>query len=237
MTIYYQESRIQSINFAVSEYALKNFDISFPPDTLKIINSDSELELNNIIEEISKYPESIKNIIINAESPIFNDISFSVDSNKLEVNSESVHQEPMSGISLGNSAMLDSLTDNKFVILPGRKTSNIKSNLNQNHECIDAIAANGLMSSPNVMSKYSVGKIILAISNNKNLKDLNIYIIHSALKVKLLQGQGLSTNNIPRYAVGRGEILSVFYRYLAIIFFPYMTVYDSINNINYKYDI
>ena len=237
MTIYYQESRIQSINFAVSEYALKNFDISFPPDTLKIINSDSELELNNIIEEISKYPESIKNIIINAESPIFNDISFSVDSNKLEVNSESVHQEPMSGISLGNSAMLDSLTDNKFVILPGRKTSNIKSNLNQNHECIDAIAANGLMSSPNVMSKYSVGRIILAISNNKNLKDLNIYIIHSALKVKLLQGQGLSTNNIPRYAVGRGEILSVFYRYLAIIFFPYMTVYDSINNINYKYDI
>jgi len=237
MTIYYQESRIQSINFAVSEYALKNFDISFAPDTLKIINSDSELELNNIIEEISKYPESIKNIIINAESPIFNDISFSVDSNKLEVNSESVHQEPMSGISLGNSAMLDSLTDNKFVILPGRKTSNIKSNLNQNHECIDAIAANGLMSSPNVMSKYSVGKIILAISNNKNLKDLNIYIIHSALKVKLLQGQGLSTNNIPRYAVGRGEILSVFYRYLAIIFFPYMAVYDSINNINYKYDI
>jgi hypothetical protein len=237
MTIYYQESRIQSINFAVSEYALKNFDISFPPDTLKIINSDSELELNNIIEEISKYPESIKNIIINAESPIFNDISFSVDSNKLEVNSESVHQEPMSGISLGNSAMLDSLTDNKFVILPGRKTSNIKSNLNQNHECIDAIAANGLMSSPNVMSKYSVGKIILAISNNKNLKDLNIYIIHSALKVKLLQGQGLSTNNIPRYAVGRGEILSVFYRYLAIIFFPYMTVYDSINNTNYRYDI
>lgn len=229
MTIYYQESRITSITFAKSERDLSTLNIP-SESTFYISDTDS-------ISDIQHLTSEIKNIIINAESEIFNDIHFGFDDTKTEVNSESLHQDPMSGISLGNSVMLDSLTDNKFVILPGRKTSNIKSNLNQNHECIDAIASNGLMSSPKIMSNYSVGKLILAISDNKNLKDLNIYIIHSALKVNLLQGQGLTQYNIPRYAVGRGEILSVFYRYLALIFFPYMAVYDSINNINYKYDI
>lgn len=229
MTIYYQESRITSITFAKSERDLSTLNIP-SESTFYISDADS-------ISDIQHLTSEIKNIIINAESEIFNDIHFGFDDTKTEVNSESLHQDPMSGISLGNSVMLDSLTDNKFVILPGRKTSNIKSNLNQNHECIDAIASNGLMSSPKIMSNYSVGKLILAISDNKLLKDLNIYIIHSALKVNLLQGQGLTQYNIPRYAVGRGEILSVFYRYLALIFFPYMAVYDSINNINYKYDI
>lgn len=229
MTIYYQESRISSITFAKSERDLSALNIP-SESTFYISDTDS-------ISDIQHLTSEIKNIIINAESEIFNDIHFGFDDTKTEVNSESLHQDPMSGISLGNSVMLDSLTDNKFVILPGRKTSNIKSNLNQNHECIDAIASNGLMSSPKIMSNYSVGKLILAISDNKLLKDLNIYIIHSALKVNLLQGQGLTQYNIPRYAVGRGEILSVFYRYLALIFFPYMAVYDSINNINYKYDI
>ena len=229
MTIYYQESRITSITFAKSERDLSTLNIP-SESTFYISDTDS-------ISDISHLTSEIKNIVINAESEIFNDIHFGFDDTKTEVNSESLHQDPMSGISLGNSVMLDSLTDNKFVILPGRKTSNIKSNLNQNHECIDAIASNGLMSSPKIMSNYSVGKLILAISDNKLLKDLNIYIIHSALKVNLLQGQGLTQYNIPRYAVGRGEILSVFYRYLALIFFPYMAVYDSINNINYKYDI
>ena len=69
------------------------------------------------------------------------------------------------------------------------------------------------------------------------MKDLNIYIIHSALKVKLLNYSGISSINIPCYAVGRGEILAVFYRYLAITFFPYMAVYDSNESVDYKYDI
>lgn len=198
--------------------------------------ADDEL-INNILPSISSL-ENIKTIIINAESPIFHDIEFSIDSDKVEINSKSVHQEPLSGISLGNSVMLDSLADQHFAILPGRQSSNIKSNLNQNHECIDAIAANGLMSSPKIMSEYSIGKIINEISKNKKLKDLNIYIIHSALKSKLLSYPGISKDyNIPCYAVGRGEILSVFFRYLAITFFPYMTVYDSVKNADYKYDI
>lgn len=193
---------------------------------------------DNILTDISHLPPSPEfTILINAESPVFSDIEFSFDATKVEVNSNTLHQEPLSGISLGNSAMLDSLMDQHFVILPGRKSSNIKSNLNQNHECIDAIAANGLMNSPKIMSEYSVGRLIQAISNNYNLKNIKFKIVHSALKVYNLHYSGISTINLPCYAVGKGEILSVFFRYIALTFFPYMTVYDAVNNIDYKYDI
>ena len=208
-------------------------------DIKKQINIQADIELQKIIDNILNLQnaESLKTIIINAESPIFHDIEFSIDSNKVEINSQSVHQEPLSGISLGNSVMLDSLMEQHFVILPGRKSSNIKSNLNQNHGCIDAIAINGLMNSPKIMSEYSVGKLINAISKNKKLKDLDIYIIHSALKVNIITYHGLSDVNIPCYAIGKGEILSVFFRYLALTFFPYMTICDSSESVDYKYDI
>ena len=241
MTIYYQESRISSIAFAKTENdlnELKNF--SNKSEIFKIGLENENENLNDILTSISNLDSNIKTFVINAESPIFNDIEFSIDSNKVEINSESVHQDPLSGISLGNSVMLDSLMDQHFVILPGRQSSNIKicgQNVNQNHECIDAIAKNGLMNSPKIMSEYSVGKLIEAIAKNKKLKDLNIYIVHSALKVKLLNYSGISSINIPCYAVGRGEILSVFYRYLAITFFPYMAVYHSNESVDYKYDI
>jgi hypothetical protein len=258
MTIYYQESRISSIAFAKTENdlnGLKNFsnkaeifkiDPKFENSLQNEKSQDGnftdavQITLNDILNSISNLDSNIKTFVINAESPIFNDIVFSIDSNKVEINSESIHQDPLSGISLGNSVMLDSLMDQHFVILPGRQSSNIKicgQNVNQNHECIDAIAKNGLMNSPKIMSEYSVGKLIEAIAKNKKLKNLNIYIIHSALKVKLLNYSGISSINIPCYAVGRGEILSVFYRYLAITFFPYMAVYDSNESVDYKYDI
>jgi len=202
------------------------------------LNSSIKQIFDNILTDISHLPPSPEfTILINAESPVFSDIEFSFDATKVEVNSNTLHQEPLSGISLGNSAMLDSLMDQHFVILPGRKSSNIKSNLNQNHECIDAIAANGLMNSPKIMSEYSVGRLIQAISNNYNLKNIKFKIVHSALKVYNLHYSGISTINLPCYAVGKGEILSVFFRYIALTFFPYMTVYDAVNNIDYKYDI
>ena len=201
------------------------------------IYSQADEIFSHKIKELENLNENVKTIIINAESPMFHDIEFSIPQDKVEINSESLRQDPLSGISLGNSVMLDSLMDQHFVILPGRKSSNIKSNLNQNHECIDALAANGLMNSPKIMSEYSVGKLIDAISKNQNLNSLNIYIIHSALKVKLLNYNGISTINIPCYAVGKGEILSVFFRYLALTFFPYLAVYDATENVDYKYDI
>ena len=64
---------------------------------------------------------------------------------------------------------------------------------------------------------------------------LDIWIVHPALKVNKLEGVGVKYNT-PRYAVGEGEILSVFFRYIALIFFPYMSIYAE-DDIDHKYDI
>ena len=104
---------------------------------------------------------------------------------------------------------------------------------NQNHEVIDAIASNGLLYSPEVMSKYSIGKILINISR---LNDFSIYIIHPSLKVDILDGIYPSSYNIPRYSVGEGEILSVFFRYISLLFYGYMSVYDNVD-LERNYDI
>jgi len=230
MTIYYyQPPKISSITF-VKDYSI----IDVGDDLTYKITKDKNI--NDVLIDL-KNMTNIKNIIIDAESQIFSDIEFKIDNTKIEVNSETLKQDVMSGVSLGNSVMLDAIADQKFVILPGRKTGGIKNNLNQNHDCIDAIASNGLFSSPKVMIEYSIGKILNEISNNHNLKELCLYIIHSALKVDKLSSNGINTYNIPRYAVGRGEILSVFFRYIALLFFPYLSVWNSLNDDNIKYDI
>lgn len=227
MSIYYYiPQKITNLIF-VKDYS----KIDCHDDYYYIDKNKTLSEVLNSLEHITNH-----NIIIDAESDIFKDIEFKIDESKAMLPSEGLKQDVMSGISLGNSVMLDAIADQKFVILPGRKTSGIRNNLNQNHECIDAIATNGLLSSPKVMSEYSIGKILNAISRSK-LTGITMYIIHSALKVDVLSGSGISKYNVPAYIVGKGEILSVFFRYIAILFFPYLTVIDNDNDDNIKYDV
>ena len=228
MTIYYEVSRVNALTFIKSQSELNN--------DIKYINLTASTELNDILNQIKNISDSTVNFLIDAESPIFNDIEFSINNEKVKTNSESLKQDVMSGISLGSSTLLDAIAEDKFVIMPGRKTANLKNNLNQNHECIDAIANNGLMGSPKSMINYNLGKILLEISNNKKIENMTFNIIHSSLKVNKLTSGGISLYNIPRYSVGDGEILSVFFRYIALLFFPYMVVYNT-NDIDYKYDI
>jgi len=228
MTIYYEVSRVNSLTFVKNKSELNN-DLSY-------FDLTTATDLNDILNQIKNISDSTINFLFDAESSIFKDIVFAVNDDKVKTNSESLKQDVMSGISLGSSSLLDAIYDDKFVIMPGRKTANLKNNLNQNHECIDAIANNGLMGSPKSMINYSLGKILLEISNNKKIENMTFNIIHSSLKVNKLTGSGISSYNIPRYSVGDGEILSVFFRYIALLFFPYMVVYNT-NDIDYKYDI
>ena len=182
--------------------------------------------------EIGENPEI--DVIINAENPIFSDIVFSIDKSKVKLNSQNIKQNIMSGATLGSSNMLDAINEQKFAVVLGRKTANLRNLQNQNHDCIDALVSNGLMGSPKIMSEYSVGKLLIRLS--KLNQKMNFYIVHSALKVNSLSGYGISTYNVPRYSVGDGEILSVFFRYIAILFFPYLSITNS-NDIDYKYDL
>ena len=226
MTTYYEISKCKYLSFnkSIETIKLKNPDAK----TIKIendFNIDSLTELN----ENETY-----NFIIDATANIFNDIVFKYDENKEKLDSSSIKQDVLSGCSLGSSNILDAIQLKEFAINPGRKTSGIQSlHPNQNHEVIDAIASNGLLYSPEVMSKYSIGKILINISR---LNDFSIYIIHPSLKVDILDGIYPSSYNIPRYSVGEGEILSVFFRYISLLFYGYMSVYDNVD-LERNYDI
>ena len=199
----------------------------------KIISS----KLNEVINEIrnlkNNKDDKNMNLIINAENPIFSDIKFTIDKSKVKLNSQNIKQDIMSGATLGSSNMLDAISEQKFAVILGRKTANLRNLQNQNHDCIDALVQNGLMGSPKIMSEYSVGKVLIELTK---FDKLNLYIIHSALQVNSLEYNGISVYNVPRYIIGDGEILSVFFRYIAILFFPYLSI-TNISDTEYKYDL
>jgi len=224
-----------------SQLETKQKEIEF--ENSKIINS----KLNEVIDEIRNLKKqnldksvsetSTKNkninIIINAENPIFSDIKFTIDKSKVKLNSQNIKQNIMSGATLGSSNMLDAISEQKFAVILGRKTANLRNLQNQNHDCIDALVQNGLMGSPKIMSEYSVGKILIELTK---FNKINLYIIHSALQVNSLEYDGISVYNVPRYTIGDGEILSVFFRYIAILFFPYLSI-TNVSDTEYKYDL
>lgn len=194
----------------------------------------TEIIIGAIDDFINSHINLPVDIIINAESEMFNDIKFIYDHDKENLNSKNLKQEVLSGCSLGSSSMLDAIQAKEFAINPGRKGSGIQSlHHNQNHEIIDAIAINGLLYSPNVISEYSVGKLLIKLSD---LNEFYIYIVHSALSVDVFDGIMPYSYNIPRYLIGKGEILSVFFRYISLLFFGYMSVYDNVD-IERNYDI
>ena len=227
MTTYYDVCKCKLISF---NKAMKDVKIS-EGDKIFISNNTSDNEIEQFINE---HINEHVNIIIDAKSEKFNDIKFTFDESKEKLDSSTVKQEVLSGCSLGSSSILDAIQAKEFAINPGRKTSGIQSlHPSQNHDVIDAIASNGLLYSPGAMSEYSVGKLLLQFTR---LNDFNIYIIHDALTVNVLDGTMPYSYTIPRYSVGDGEILSVFFRYISLIFFGYMSVYDAVD-IERNYDI
>lgn len=224
MTTYYSVSKCKYMCFTKHKPNLT--DMNFLTGDL-----DSMM---NIIDELINDNTKTYNIVIDAESEAFKDIVFNFDESNIKINSETLKQDILGGGLLGSSTMLDALSDGVFSITPGRKAANIPIlHPSQNHDIIDAVASNGLLSSPKVISEYSVGKLLTKISK---LNSFNIYVIHSALKVDKFDGSYPSTYCIPRYSVGDGEVLSVFFRYISLIFFGYMSVFDF-NDTERKYDI
>lgn len=222
MTTYYKICKCKYLSFNKSIETIENYK------NYVLLNG----ELDEMIDKINNSKNDT--FIVDATSPAFNDIKFKFDEDKKNLSSDGIKQDIMSGISLGSSNMLDAIQSKEFAINPGRKTSGIISiHQNQNHDVIDAIASNGLLCSPKVMSEYSIGKLLLSLNK---LTSFKIYIVHPSLKVDVLDGIFPSSYNVPRYAVGQGEILSVFFRYITILFFGYMSVYDNID-LERNYDI
>lgn len=237
MTLEYSVNKCKYFCFAnslntIKDQLLDNKTIYITKDTFKNINPNDQLEyILNIIQELN--PKNEYYFVIDSELEAFNDISFKFDSSKNGINSENVKRNVLDGISLGSSTMIDAISTNQFVILNGKRNAGLDLKKNNNNDVIDALAINGLFSSPKVMSEYSIGKILLLLSKFDSFK---LFIIHSSLKALKFDGNIPTSHNVPRYAVGQGEILSVWYRYLSLLFYCYFTPLEMIDP-EHKYDI
>lgn len=227
MTVYYEVNHLKFISFNKTKPSNIN-------PTIDLTTASSITEALNLINSVEPNDEHI--ILIDSTNDMFKDIIFNVDSSKIGLSSTSANktQDVNNGILLGSSNMLDAYSTGNFVITPGKKNANIQPvHQKQTHEVIDNLAINGLMNSPTIMSEVSIGKLLLAM---KRLTNFKLYIVHPALKVSVLDGTLPSNYVIPCYTVGEGEILSVWFRYIALLFFGYTLPNDE-NDIERNYDI
>ena len=230
MTTYYEVCKCKLISFNKSFNTITLGPNNKDYEILKIDDSINQEQIDEFIEEHVNVPI---NIIVDATSKLFNDIKFNYDESKEKLDSSTI-KEVLSGCSLGSSLMLDAIQAKEFAINPGKKNAGIPQlHQNQNHDVIDAIASNGLLRSPGIMSEYSVGKLLIKFTK---LTEFYIYIVHPSLTVDVLDGISPYSYTIPRYSIGEGEILSVFFRYLSLLFYGYMSVYDNVD-IERNYDI
>lgn len=234
------EYKIKRCNYICFVKSLDLIDESTKSESIILDDTD----LTDMLTKInSSNADNIKNIIVDSTSTAFNDIVFKFDDSNKGLNSGKVKQEVLSGISLGSSTMLDAIASGEFNIINGKKSAGLPLIQNTNNEILDALAMNGLINSPKIMSEYSVGKLLLCISNRVNelsFNELNvsfnIYIYHPSLKADKFDGYSPATFNVPRYTIGEGEILSVWFRYIALIFFGYFNIINDANP-EMKYDI
>lgn len=229
------EYKIKRCNYICFVKSLDLIDESVKSESI-ILDGEN---LSDMLTKINNSNVSnIKNIIVDSTSNVFNDIVFKFDDSNKGLNSGKVKQEVLSGISLGSSTMLDAIASGEFNIINGKKSAGLPLIQNTNNEVLDALAMNGLINSPKIMSEYSVGKLLLCISNRVNElgTTFNIYIYHPSLKADKFDGYSPATFNVPRYTIGEGEILSVWFRYIALLFFGYFNIINDTNP-EMKYDI
>lgn len=227
MTVYYEVNHLKFLSFNKTK----------PTNITTTIDLSEMDDLDTMLNEIKSHdPNDEHVVLIDATSKAFEDVVFNIDSSKVGLSSNNANktQDVNNGILLGSSNMLDAYSTGKFVITPGKKNANIQPvHQKQTHEVIDNLAINGLMNSPKVMSEISIGKLLIELSHFTNFK---MYIIHPALKVSVLDGTLPSNYVIPCYTVGEGECLSVWFRYIALLFFGYTLPNDE-NDIERNYDI
>lgn len=218
--------------------------ISFVRD-LKYINKEylqNEIYLGFDFDNSLKTIEDIRNVndgfslIINAESNLFSDIVFEIDEEKIGESSktEKKTQDVCKDVLLGGGQQLEAFSNNHFTIIPGKRNAGIQNvHPKQNHENIDSIARNGLMVVPKTSTQFSIGKLFNILSTKNNF---NLIIVHKYLEVSIRESNYPGDYLEPPYIVGKGEILTVFYRYICIYLFGYMAVFNEENR-DRNYDI
>ena len=217
MSIYYEVSKCKYIAFIKDLKYIQDKITSKP--TYKLgFDEDSK------IEDIEKIEDEYFTLIINAESELFSDVVFEVNQEKLGESSKvgNKTQDVCRDVLLGGSQQLEAFSNSKFTIIPGKRNAGIQSyHPKQNHDVIDSIARNGLMVTPITSTQFSIGRLFNILCTKKSF---DIIILHSKLEVSIRDSSYPNDYVEPAYIVGQGEITTVFYRYICLYFFGYISV-------------
>lgn len=177
------------------------------------------------IDDIKKLPNDFT-LIINTESELFSDVEFEVnkdhagENSKKHKNDQDINQQMIS-----SANQLEAFSNNKFTIVPGKRSANIHlHHPKQNHDVIDSIARNGLMVTPKVSTEISVGRLFNILCTKQSF---NLIMVNKNLEVSIRESKYPNDYVEPAYTVGKGEIVTVFYRYICLYFYGYCSITSS----------
>lgn len=218
MSIYYEVSKCKYIAF------IKN--LKYLPEKYKNQKNIYKLGFNNSdkLDQINDIQDEHFTLIINSESNLFSDIIFEINEEKIGESSKKGNktQDVCRDVLLGGGQQLEAFSNNRFTIIPGKRHAGIQSlHPKQNHDIIDSLARNGLMVTPITSTQFSVGQLFNILMTKKNF---DIIIVHSALEVSIRESNCPGDYVEPAYIIGKGEIVTVFYRYICLYFFGYLSV-------------
>ena len=177
------------------------------------------------IDDVKKLPNDFT-LIINTESELFSDVEFEVnkdhagENSKKHKNDQDINQQMIS-----SANQLEAFSNNKFTIVPGKRSANIQlHHPKQNHDVIDSIARNGLMVTPKVSTEISVGRLFNILCTKQSF---NLIMVNKNLEVSIRESKYPNDYVEPAYTVGKGEIVTVFYRYICLYFYGYCSITSS----------
>lgn len=220
MSIYYEVSKCKYIAF------IKN--LKYLPEKYKNQKNIYKLGFDDKdINYIKNINDEHFTLIVNAESKLFSDVIFEINEEKIGESSKKGNktQDVCRDILLGGGQQLEAFSNNRFTIIPGKRHAGIQNlHTKQNHDIIDSLARNGLMVTPITSSQFSVGQLFNILMHKKSF---DIIIVHSALEVSIRESNYPGEYVEPAYIIGKGEIMTVFYRYICLYFFGYLSVNDD----------
>jgi hypothetical protein len=172
------------------------------------------------------------NIYIDTTSKNFEDIKIIKSSDNENERSDKISKDIQKSL-MGSSDNLEAIKSNQYSIVHGKKNANIQQiSISQNHEVIDSLAVNGVMMGP----KTELNSIKTLFNKISKLTSFTLTLYNPYLMVETIEAINPNLYSVPVVIVGKGDILKIFYRYICLYFFGYMTIKD-LSNPDSKYEI
>ena len=201
-------------------------DTDFQQNVQSILRYNNDERYKEI--QLSFEEETIK---IYPHTKPFEDVRIATDSNKRKTNNKAFQQTSAAlsdSTKVNKMIQLQAFSSNMFVVIHGKKNCPL-TNIGQyqNHEIIESLFKNGVHTTP--INTYdttdlSIYRLVKALHR---LRSFDIIFIHPNLAIPGAIAEAPCEDIQPSYDICCGEILAIMYRYIAINFFPYCSIYDN----------